>query len=215
MVRLWVQRSVYENTSNDVVVAGEEHSKLLRYLEDAQTRDCCYREMLARVLDDKTRDGRVVAKVLALLKKHVPHLPPVHHETLLSMDHLLATQETIKGEGVAQTMQFLRALVQQQLQRSAVLHRQMKARDTASRLLPAHRSALSGSFGAMTAFIDGPQPLLGNLWTLAARDQTVPELGLHTRSFFAMIYDADGTELFESTGAQCVCVIVSCDYVIV
>ncbi len=204
VVRLWVQRSVYENTSSDVVVAGEEHSKLLRYLEDPVTRDSCYREMVARVLDDKTRDGRVLGKVLALLKKHVPHLPPVGHETLLSLDHFLATHETSKSEGVAQTMQFLRALVQHQLQKSAVLHRQLKSRE-ASRLLPANRSALSASlssFGAMGVFLDGPQPLLGNLWTLAARDQAVPELGLHTRSFFAMINDADGTELFESTAHQ-------------
>lgn len=55
--------------------------------------------MVSRVLDDKTRDRRVLQKVLALLKKHLPRYPPTYEETLLALDRFPATQE---GEGVGQ-----------------------------------------------------------------------------------------------------------------
>jgi hypothetical protein len=78
VVRIWIQRVVYESTaSGDVSV--EELNKLLRYLDDASTRDMCYREIVNRALDDKTKDPRVLAKVREGEKKRgeadVPHAP--------------------------------------------------------------------------------------------------------------------------------------------
>ncbi len=61
-MRIWIQRVVYESTATGDV-SSEEVNKLLKYLDEGSTRDMCYREIVNRALDDKTKDPRVLAKV--------------------------------------------------------------------------------------------------------------------------------------------------------
>jgi hypothetical protein len=54
VVRIWIQRVVYESTASSDVTA-EDQNRLIKYLDEPATRDLSYKELVNRALDDKTK----------------------------------------------------------------------------------------------------------------------------------------------------------------
>jgi hypothetical protein len=126
VVRIWVQRVIYESTASSDVTA-EDQNRLIKYLDEPTTRDITYRELVNRALDDKTKvclskegisfffffffcffflflssfavclqDPRVLLKVVSLLKRYLGRYPP-SYETLLYLDHFASSLGTAGG----------------------------------------------------------------------------------------------------------------------
>lgn len=156
VVRVWIQRAIYDNTALDNV-ASEDSNRLIKYLEDPVTRDLCYRELMNRALDDKTKDPRVLGKVVSLLRKYLPRYPPAH-DTLLYLDHLPSASLDVRGEGPSQSLMFVRSLVQRRMLDSTESISSAMSRESQRSISRA--AAFGGSF-------DTPVALIPNFWMLA------------------------------------------------
>ena len=225
VVRLWVQRCIYDNTTGSDSVQTDEvalfslffllcfrsrlssadsllsrltllsvqANRLVKYLAEESTRDLCFREIANRAMDDKTKDPRVLSKVVALLKKYLVRYPP-NYETLLYLDHF---PSVVAAEGAAQSLAFVRALVQQLLRRGITLQEAM-SRENQSQKRNGGRRGLSG------LSYDEPLPLLSNFWVLCrVGGDAVPELnaGGH-QAFFEAILGEGNDDLHSASAGR-------------
>jgi hypothetical protein len=146
------------------------------------------------------QDPKIQGKVVALLKRFLSRYPP-SSETLLYLEHFASSDAS------AQSLLFLRSLVQAQLRRGGAAAAPAAVHDSV-------RSSRAGSFASSFASFDAPVPLTvsnlfvclssfscscfawiaflipfcfkGNFWLLGRSDAVLPELPIasSTRTFF-------------------------------